>query len=289
MRSGRSRLALVLGGGGSKGAMQAGLYRALCQLGIRPDLIVGASVGALNGAAIAAGVGPKTLAHGWESLSRRDLLRFNRRILWRLGAVRSIFSSNRFYRFLEGRLPVRTFSELKIPLMVITTRLATGEARVWERGDLPKAVQASCSIPGILPPVKDHEGIWHVDGALADNLPVETAGERGATHIIAMNCRTCARCAPEPDSLSDVIGLAFGIAIDCKLRAMEQRYRDDPTVLLLQPDIGERIYALDFSHGRRLVEAGYEYSLPRIRAWWERTFPAGSLLPRGSTVEVSSR
>lgn len=61
----RPSLALVLGGGGSKGALQAGLHRALSELGVRPDLIVGSSVGALNGALIAAGVGPRSLAEGW--------------------------------------------------------------------------------------------------------------------------------------------------------------------------------------------------------------------------------
>ncbi len=71
---------------------------------------------------------------------------------------------------------------------------------------------------------------------------------------------------------AQVVGAAFSVAADCKLRLMADKYSHAPNILLLQPEIGELIRALDFSHGRRLVEAGYEYSLPRIRerlAEWE--------------------
>ena len=264
------RLALVLGGGGSKGAMQVGLYQAMTELGLRPDHIIGTSVGALTGAFIAAGMEPELLARGWAGLTRRKLFGFNWQILTRGVSVSSVFSSERLCRLLQERLRVSDFEELEIPLSVVTTHLGLGEACLWERGDVARAVVASCSIPGILPPVMEHGGVPHVDGSLADNLPIDIALERGATEVIAMNCRTCARCQPGVASLTDVIGAAFGIAADCRLRMMAERYREAPNVLLLQPDIGERISALDFSHGARLIREGYEYSLPRLREWLEK-------------------
>lgn len=65
----------------------------------------------------------------------------------------------------------------------------------------------------------------------------------------------------------DIFGRAFAIASDCKLRQMAAVYALQPDVLLLQPDIGEHVYALDFSHGRRLIRAGYEYARPLLQAW----------------------
>ncbi|MDT8437087.1 MAG: patatin-like phospholipase family protein [Gemmatimonadota bacterium] len=266
---GGSRLALVLGGGGSKGALQAGLYRAMHEVGIRPDLVVGTSVGALNGAFVAAGRDPDEMARGWAALTRSDLFGFNWRILVRGLAETSLFSPARLQALLDDRLPVRSFEDLPIPLHIVTTHMGLGEACVWSKGDVPRAVVASCAIPGILPPVFAHGGVPHIDGSLSDNIPIDTAFAKGATEVIAMNCRTCARCQPTVDGLASVLGAAFGIAADCKLRAMEEKYGADPSVLLLQPDLGEQIHALDFSHGPRLVREGYEYSLPRLRAWWE--------------------
>lgn len=263
----RPRLALVLGGGGSKGALQVGLYRAMCEVGLRPELVVGASVGAVNGAFIAAGVGPRALARGWSGLARRDLFAYNWRVLWRGLRARGLFSAAPLRRLLSGGVPARRFDELQLPFAVVTTHLASGEPRVWDSGDLLEAVVASCSIPGLLPPVEGDDGALHVDGSLADNLPIELALRRGATHVVAMNCRTCDRCRRESPRLADVIGQAFSIAADCSLRRMADRFEDDGRVLLLQPDLGEYINALDFSHGERLVEAGYACALPRLEAW----------------------
>ncbi|MFQ5679624.1 MAG: patatin-like phospholipase family protein [Gemmatimonadota bacterium] len=264
--NGARKLALVLGGGGSKGALQVGLYRALCELGLRPDLIIGASVGAVNGAFMAAGVGPRALAGGWATLSRQDLFSYNWRVLWKGLSASSLFSPARLRRLLE-RLPARDFEDLTTPLAVVTTHLTAGEPCIWERGDLVEAVVASCSVPGLLPPVEGHDRVLHVDGSLANNVPIEVAFARGATHVVAMNCRTCDRCRRNSARLTDVIGQAFSIAADCKLREMADSYATRREVLLLQPDLGVHINALDFSQGRKLVQAGYACALPELRRW----------------------
>lgn len=265
----RSSLALVLSGGGSKGALQVGLHRALCELDVRPDLVVGSSVGALNGALIAAGVGPRTLAEGWADTSRSDLFRLSWSLAWKGTSSSGLFSGKRFRAFLEERVPADTFEELEVPLHVVSTHLASGDACRLSAGDLREAIQASCAVPGLLPPVPLHGGVPHVDGSLGDNLPVAMARELGADRILAMNCRTCDRCEISDPDLAQTMGRAFSIAADCTLRRMRERYRDDPDVLLLQPDLGERVPALDFRHGTRLVEEGYRWVLPRVRRWLE--------------------
>lgn len=260
-------LALVMSGGGSKGALQVGMYRALCEVGLEPDFIVGSSVGALNGALVAGGVGPRSLARGWTELSRSDLFRFNWALLWRWLSSEALFRRGTFRRFLEERLPARSFEELDVPLHVVSTHLSMGTACHWNEGDLVEAILASCSVPGLLPPVYAHGGVPHVDGSLGDNLPVDRARELGAERIVAMTARTCDRCEPQRVGIGDVIGRAFSIAADCTLRRMADHLRRDPDLLLLQPDLGEQIYALDFGHSERLIEAGYEFALPELRAW----------------------
>ena len=272
MEGERPRLALVLGGGGSKGALQVGLYRALCELDVRPDLIVGSSVGALNGALNAAGVGPRSLAEGWAATSRSDLFRPEWSVplffILRDGRYRAAEGLT-FRRFLEDRIPVESFAELEIPLHVMATHLTSGDACRLSHGDLRTAVHASCAVPGLLPAVALHGGVPHADGSLGDNLPVTVARDLGAEGVLAMNCRTCDRCQVEDPDLTQTMGRAFSIAADCTLRRMRERYRDDPGVLLLQPDLGERIQALDFGQGARLAEEGYRWALPRVGRWLE--------------------
>lgn len=263
----RGRLALVLGGGGSKGALQVGLYRALCELRVQPDLIVGASVGALNGALIAAGVGPRTVREGWTEMERSDLFRLNWSLLWRGLRAESLFSGSHFRNFLEDRLPADRFRDLPVPLHVVTTHLSLGSACTFNEGSLVEAILASCSVPGLLPPVQAHGGVAHVDGSLGNNLPISVARELGADRILAMSCRTCDRCGPTRFDLVEVMGRAFSIAADCARRRMTEDELGASDLLLLEPDLGERVYALDFSHGERLVRAGYEHTLPRVREW----------------------
>lgn len=263
----RRPLALVLSGGGSKGALQAGMYRALVEADLEPDLVVGTSVGAVNGALIAAGIGPDALAAGWTRLSRGDLFRFNWSVLWRGLRAESLFGQPRFRRFLEARLPVRRFEELSVPLHVVSTHLSAGTACTLSEGDLLEALLASCAVPGLLPPVEMHGGAWHVDGSLGDNLPVRLARELGASRVVALGTRTCDRCDVASPGVTEVIGRAFGIAADCSLRRMADSLHDDPDLLLIQPDLAECVYTLDFSRSEWLVEEGYRYAAEAIDAW----------------------
>lgn len=263
----RRKLALVLGGGGSKGALQAGLYLAMERLGLFPDLIVGTSAGAVNGAFIAAGMDARTLARGWCGLRRKDLFGFNWRLLWRWSRAASLMSPRPLARLLKRRLPARDFDDLEIPLALVTTHLTGGKSCVWECGPLAPAILGSSAIPGLLPPVPGHDGVLHVDGSLTDNVPFEVAASRGATHVIAMSPRTCDVCERPATSLVDVLGHAFAVAADCKMRNLHRNASGNPRRLLLQPRVGEHVRATDFSQGRRLVMEGYRFSLPRLRAW----------------------
>lgn len=108
--------ALVLCGGGSRGAEEVGLYCALMGLRVPIDLVVGTPVGAINGAAVAAGMAPDVLAGLWRGLARREVFRLNRDLFWKLIWADSLYDARPLRRFLERSLPVRRFASAKVAL-----------------------------------------------------------------------------------------------------------------------------------------------------------------------------
>lgn len=173
------RIALVLGGGGSKGLAHLGAIQELEAAGIRPDLIVGCSAGSIVGALYAdepelIGVEKNLLA-----LSRSDLLDMT---LSRLGLVQGKSLQN----FMKKHLRSKTFDELKIPLIVVATDLDSGEAIELSQRDIPTAVGASCAYPGIFHPVFLHDR-YLIDGGASSPVPVEVAKKYGAEVIIAID------------------------------------------------------------------------------------------------------
>jgi NTE family protein len=174
-----SRLALVLAAGGPRGFAHVGVVRALHELGIQPDLIVGASVGALIGSAMAAGLGIERI----ESLAFDfDFYRLAR---WSFGDGLRMDGS-RIAALVRESLGVRLFTQLRTPFAVVATDLQAMKPAVFNRGDLASAVQASCAIPGRFAPVRVR-GREMVDADLVSPLPVRAARDLGARKVIAVD------------------------------------------------------------------------------------------------------
>jgi NTE family protein len=170
--------ALVLCGGGSGGAVEVGLYRALVELGIHIDFVVGSSIGSVNGALIAAGLSPGQVAGHWRKLRTADVVGSRWQFVRLLSGAPSVFTNQRLRNFLRSRLPMSSFHELPVPLAIVATDLETGETVVLTEGDLVEAILASTALPGLFPPV-----VWQerqlVDGGLSNNVPIDLAVERG--------------------------------------------------------------------------------------------------------------
>lgn len=258
--------ALVLCGGGSKGAVEVGLYRALVELGIRIDLVVGTSVGAINGAAIAAGISPDALESFWKSLRRRDLFALNRQLFWKLIWADSLYDHRPLRRFLARNLPVRRFEDLPIPLIVTGTDFETGQPVYWREGDLLDAIMASVAMPGLFPP-QVVRGVQVVDGGITDNVPVAVAVAEGADTVIFMLCTCCERTSRPVRGLLQILRRAVSIAIDRKYHADIQRYAGHTGLIALEPPIGLEIDLLDFSHTSELIKQGYVSAMAALKEW----------------------
>lgn len=264
-----TKTAVVLGGGGSKGALQAGFYRAVTEVGIEINMVVAASIGALNGAFIASGMPARLMMQQWTRVRRRDLFALNWGLLRRGAAADSIYSPKNLRRFLEERLPVRTFEELPIPFIVVTTDVQTGQPYLWETGDLVDAILASCAIPGIFPPVCGPRGRWLIDGALADNIPVSTALAHGADRVLGILCQAGREGIDETRGIARMLGRAFGIATDRKWQMEAPRYNLRPEILIIDPVHDIQVDALDFSKGAELARVGYQAARQILSLWLE--------------------
>jgi len=254
--------ALVLGGGGSRGAVEVGVYRALVELGVHVDLIVSSSIGAVNGALIAAGLSPGELEDCWRALRTRDVIGSRWQFLRLLTGASSVFSNQSLRKLLQERLPVRDFGELSIPLVIVGTDLETGEAVALSEGSLVDAILASTALPGFFPPILRKEQKL-VDGGLSNNMPIDLAVAHGADRVIGVACG-CAKGLTGSLSPITVLGQCFSLAINARLRCDLHLYRALAELHILEPCLEPELELLDFDNAWMLLEPAYKYALQEL-------------------------
>jgi NTE family protein len=254
--------ALILGGGGSRGAVGVGLYRALVELGIHVDLIVSSSIGSVNGALIAAGLSPEQLEDCWRALRTKAVVGSRWQFLRLLSGASSAFSNDSLRNLLRRVLPVRAFSELQIPLTIATTDLASGETVPLTRGDLVEAILASTALPGLFPPVL-RQGRKLVDGGLSNNIPIDLAIEQGAVRVIGMLCG-CAHGLPTHMNFVSVLGQSFSLAINARYRCDVRLYEPRARLHILEPCFEPNLELMDFDHAWTLIEPAYRYAVREL-------------------------
>jgi NTE family protein len=181
--------AFVLAGGGSLGAIEAGMLRALIEHGERADFVVGASAGAINGAYFASDPSADGIARLeaiWRGLKREQVFPFDMRkmfgLLWRRD---HLVESRGLRRLLEAHLPYERLEQAAIPIHVVATDLITGDEVLLSSGPAVDAVLASTAIPGVFPAVTIG-GRELVDGGVTNNTPVSTAVRLGADRIVVL-------------------------------------------------------------------------------------------------------
>ena len=176
--AGGKRVGLALGGGAARGMAHAGVIHTLEQEGIPIDCVAGTSVGALIGAAYAAGLRGQALVEQALKIRWRKIAR----PAW---SRRGFVSFERLERRLIDILGDLTFADLSMPYAAVAADLATGEQVVLREGRLAPAVRASCSVPGIVVPV-EIGGRLLSDGGVINNLPISVVRELGADIVIAV-------------------------------------------------------------------------------------------------------
>ena len=256
--------ALVLCGGGSHGALEVGFARALLELGIRYDQILGTSIGAVNGAYLAGGMSADDLAGLWRTVRLRQLLRPNWSWALHPRSRPGLLSLGAFGRLLERTLPSRRFEDLRIPLTVVTTDLITGKACYWEgSGDIIAPLLASVSLPGIFPPV-ELDGHPHIDGAVAENAPLARAAATKVRRALMIECACANPCRRAPSGLIGTIGRAFEIALARKHRTELQLHEGLIDIVRVLPEFDDEAGILNLSRTSSLLELGYQQSMAAL-------------------------
>jgi NTE family protein len=209
------RTAFVLGGGGILGASEVGMLAALADSGIRPDLVLGTSIGAINGVFLAAD--PAGAAKQLETVWRSDVVRtaFRGSLIGRLGTLaRSgthLHPNLPLRRLLEEQLTERRFEDLAVSFQCVAASVERAAAHWFHSGPILPAVLASAAVPGLLPPVRIG-GEHYFDGGLVHSIPVGRAVQLGAQRIFVLHVGRIEQPLRAPRRPWEVGLVAFEIA-----------------------------------------------------------------------------
>jgi NTE family protein len=252
-------VAFVLSGGASLGAIQVGMLRALYERGIRPDLIVGTSAGALNGAYVASRPQASETAEGlariWRELRRGQVFPISplTGVLGFLGARDHLVPDSGLRRLIERHVECRTLEEMPIPLHVVAVDVVTGQELRLSRGPVQNAILASAAVPGVLQPVS-WEGRALMDGGVANNTPISHAVELGAERIYVLPTgHACSLDEPPRGALAMALH-AISLLTHRRLIDDIERHRADAHLIVMPPPCPLNIQPIDFAHADELID-----------------------------------
>lgn len=259
----RNRVGFALSGGGARGAAQVGMLRALLEEGIRPDFVVGVSVGAWNGGWLAyrPGLeGIRELERIWHGIDRTSF-----DMAWWQAArnmIRrrpSLYNGHGLARLLAKYLRVHAFEDLAIPLHVVAIDLTAGRKAVFSSGPLAPAVLASSAIPGVFPPIVIG-GHQYVDGGMVDPTGLEAALDLGARRIYVLDSGYAGSVPGGLSSMDAIVDHAFQVAAQHRTESTIRRVGRSVEIVHLRPSAGFLRHSMDFSVTATYLEDGYRYA-----------------------------
>jgi NTE family protein len=203
------KTAFVFAGGGSFGAIQVGMLQSLAAHGITADMVVGSSVGALNGAFYAGDPtlgGVERLATIWRGLRRNDVFPMSWRtvlsFLWRRDFL---IPHDGIRKLIDDHIPYRNLQDAKLPVHIVTTDIITGDSVVLSEGPTAEAIVASTAIPGAFAPIH-FKNYYLADGAISSNTPIRVAVQKGAKRLIILPTgHACATQAPPVGAVANAL------------------------------------------------------------------------------------
>ena len=250
----------MLAGGGSLGAVEVGMLEALVEAGVQADLVVGSSVGAINGAHFAAHPdrdGLERLRRFWTQVRRSDVFPFRpwNGLLSVLSLRNHLVDPGPLRRLLARALPGGDLRDTRLPLHVIATDALTGFETLLSDGSLVEAVLASSAIPGVFPPVERDRRLL-MDGGIASNTPIAAAVALGARRVIVLPTGTACRLAEPPASAIGMALQGLTLLIGRQLAVDLERFSSRAELHVIPPPCPIERSPADFSGSVRLMDAG---------------------------------
>jgi NTE family protein len=259
MSSPPDRIAFVLSGGASLGAVQVGMLHALYERDVVPQVIVGTSAGAVNGAFIASR--PQTvgtaeeLAQIWRKLRRGQIFPLNplSGLFGFLGSRDHLVPRSGLRKLIAEHTQHERLERMPIEFHVVAVDVITGEELLLSRGRAIDAVLASAAIPAVLPPVAWEDRML-MDGGVANNTPISHAVQLGAREIYVLpSGHACALEQPPTSALGMALH-ALTLLTQSRLIADIESHRDRAKLIVLPPPCPLGIQPIDFSHSQELIE-----------------------------------
>ena len=252
-------IAFVLSGGGNRGAIQVGMLRALLRAGIRPDLVVGASVGAINGAGLAADPTPdgvEALARTWSGLRDDTLFPRHQYGGWRFIQHRnSVYSDTGLRRVIESFLPYARLEDAAVPIEVVAASLTTGNEVWFTEGPAVEAILASAALPGVFPPVRIGSDLL-IDGGVLNDVPMNRACRPGIARVFVLLCGPLVAESVPAGRPVEALLAAFAIAVRGRYRREIEAVPPGVEVVVIGADAPQLQGYWDFSRTAELMDIG---------------------------------
>jgi len=258
-------VAFALSGGGNLGAMQAGSMRAVAEAGIKPDLLIGASIGSLNAAFYATHPGPEgceALEAAWGNLHRKDFVRFelSRAMAGFLGLRDHLVATRRLKRIIHEWLGIERIEDARVAFGAVATDALTGEIVVMRSGEVSSALLASAAIPGVFPPV-EREGRWLVDGSLSAGCPAAEALDLGAEEVFAFMTTSAPRQRPPRGAVAAAMSSVSLLTSKLQISRLDAAQRTAAerggAVHMVPSPLPDPPSPFDFQQGAKLAAAAY--------------------------------
>ncbi len=240
----RKKLGLALGAGGSRGVAHVGFLQALEEAGIKPDYIVGCSMGSVVGGGYAAGV----------PLEKIKSVVLKLRLLDLIGPTRQrggLFASKKIWKLLEKHIGDITFDELKIPFRCVAVDMITQQTVEFSKGSLLDAIVASSSIPAIFHPLHK-DGMRLIDGGVLERVPASRVKALGADIVVAVDVLGWRNASEECPGTLGVLLEMVDIMDNHRTKAYREKHADSID-FWLEPDLGDMS-----QHSLKQVQLAYD-------------------------------
>jgi NTE family protein len=269
MKVGRKdkKTAFVMAGGGSLGAVQVGMLKAVMDFGLKADFLVGASVGAINAAFFASDPtqkGVDRLEGIWKGIRRRDIFPITPlgSLFGFLSWKENLCSPKPLKRLINRHVSFQRLEDAKLKCIVVGTDLFSGLEVSLSKGMAAEALLASSAIPGVFPPVKIGEH-YLIDGGVTNNTPISVAVAKGAERIVVFPTGTSCGLKAVPKGVIEMALQTLNLAISQRLMSDLEKYHEQIEIIVLPPLCPLDVSIFNFSHTEELIDRSEE----NVRTW----------------------
>jgi NTE family protein len=255
------KVAFVLSGGASLGAVEVGMLKALAADGITPDVLCGTSVGAVNAAFVAGHPGAQgidDLAELWRSIHRRQVFPLHplKGFLGFLGRANHLVDPRGIEKLVDDHLTFDRLEDAPTPLHVVATDVITGRDRVFSTGPAAPAILASSAIPGVFPPVVI-DGQPYMDGGVTDNTPIAHAVTLDPDVIFVLPTGHPCSLEKAPKGALGMVLQALTVMIGRQLVVDIERFRSAVDLRVVPPLCPLDVLPVDFTHSAELIDRAF--------------------------------